>query len=194
VVVVDGTAFALNRNNISYHFHVDDNTGNLWLNYFGGSITRPIPTDRGFEINRRAGLLDRVRREFPNQGQGDFRIPAIQIRQSEGYTMSALQYQSHTVVKGKPALYGLPATFGIKQDVTTIVIHLYDGYSAVVVDLTYSMFPKYNAIVRNVRVTNKGQGNVTIEALASLSVDFPCKELEMVCLQGDWAREAYHQR
>jgi alpha-galactosidase len=173
---------------------VDDNTGDLRSDHFGGSITGPIPTDRGFEINRRAGLPDRVRREFPDQGRGDFRIPAIRIRQSEGYTVSALQYQSHTVVKGKPALHGLPATFGIEQDVTTIVIHLYDGYSAVAVDLTYSMFPKYDAIVRNVRVTNKGQGNVTIEALASLSVDFPCEELEMVCLQGDWAREAHRQR
>jgi alpha-galactosidase len=103
-------------------------------------------------------------------------------------------YRSHTVIPGKPALPGLPATFGSEEDVTTLVVHLYDEISEVAADLSYSIFPKYDAVVRSVNVTNQGAGNITIETLASLSVDFPYEDLDMVYLRGDWAREAHSER
>lgn len=121
-------------------------------------------------------------------------MPAVRIRQTEGYTMSALQYESHTVVQGKPVLPGLPATFGNEQDVTTLIVHLYDDYSAVAADLRYSVFPKYDAIVRSANITNKGDGDITIENLASMSVDLPYEDFNMIGLRGDWAREARRQR
>lgn len=139
-------------------------------------------------------MLGRARREFPDQGRGDFRVPAVRIRQTEGYTVSDLRYQSHSVIQGKPALPGLPATFGNEQDVSTLIVHLYDNYSAVAADLMYSVFPKNDAIVRSVSVTNKGDGDITVESLASLSVDMPFEEFDMIGLRGDWARETHRQR
>ncbi|KAL4995392.1 Melibiase-domain-containing protein [Aspergillus recurvatus] len=136
----------------------------------------------------------RIRREFPDQGRGDFRIPAVRIRQTAGYTVSDLQYQGHEVVAGKPALPGLPATFGSEGEVTTLVVHLYDNYSAVAADLSYSVFPEFDAVVRSVNVTNNGKGNITVESLASLSVDFPLEDLDLLSLRGDWAREANRER
>ncbi|KAJ5812249.1 hypothetical protein N7474_008550 [Penicillium riverlandense] len=192
VVVVDGTSFALNSKNASYRFHVDDSTGDLLSDHFGGSVTGPIPTDPTPIVNGWTGISGRVRREFPDQGRGDFRSPAIRIRQS--HTISALQYHSHTVVKGKPALPGLPTTFGNEYDVTTIVIHLYDKYSAIAADLMYSVFPKYDAIVRSASVTNKSKGSIIIQDLASLSVDLPCQDFDMIYLSGEWARETRRQR
>jgi alpha-galactosidase len=91
-------------------------------------------------------------------------------------------------------LPGLPATFGNEDDVTTIVIHLYDKYSTIAADLMYSVFPRYDAIVRSVTVTNKGGGAVVIEDLASLSVDLPFEDLDMIYLRGEWARETHRQR
>lgn len=135
-----------------------------------------------------------MRRELPDQGRGDFRIPGIRIRQPEGYTVSHLKYRSYTKVKGKPGLPGLPATFGSERDVTTIIIHLYDEESRVAADITYSIFPKYDAVVRSVSVLNQGKGNITVEALASLSVDFPVQELDMITLSGDHMREAHRER
>lgn len=192
MIVVDGTSFALNGNNVSYRFHVDDSTGDLLSDHFGGRATGPIPPDPAPIVNGWTGMSGRVRREFPDQGRGDFRSPAIRIRQS--HTVSALQYHSHTVLKGKPALPGLPATFGNENDATTIVIHLYDKYSAIAADLMYSVFPRYDAIVRSVSVTNKGNGSIIIEDLASLSVDLPCEDLDMTYLSGEWARETHRQR
>lgn len=71
---------------------------------------------------------------------------------------------------------------------------MYDNYSSVAADLTYSIFPKYDAIVRSVNITNKGKGNITIEKLTSLSVDLPYEELDMLELRGDWAREGKRLR
>ncbi|KAJ5464405.1 uncharacterized protein N7458_000091 [Penicillium daleae] len=193
-VIVDGTSFALHGNNFSYLFHADDGTGDLLSDHFGGSVTGPMPTDPTPIVNGWTGMSGRVRREFPDQGRGDFRSPAIRIRQSGAHTISALQYQSHTVVKGKPALPGLPATFGDENDVTTIIIHLYDKYSLIAADLMYSVFPRYDAIVRSVTVTNKGKGAIVLEDLASLSVDLPFGDLDMIYLRGEWARETHRQR
>ncbi|KAL3469953.1 Melibiase-domain-containing protein [Aspergillus californicus] len=192
-VTVDGTSFALNGDNVSYRFHVDD-SGDLISDHFGGPVSGAIPSPQEPAVNGWVGMPGRVRREFPDQGRGDFRIPAVRIRQSEGYTVSDLQYQSYKVVNGKTALPGLPATYGDDRDVTTLVVHLYDNYSSVAADLSYSIFPKYDAVVRSVNVTNQGKGNITIEALASLSVDLPYEDLDMISLRGDWAREANRQR
>ncbi|KAL3496307.1 Melibiase-domain-containing protein [Aspergillus germanicus] len=192
-VVVEGTSFALNGHNVSYRFHVDG-TGDLRSDHFGGRVSGPIPDDPAPVIDGWTGMPDRVRREFPDQGRGDFRIPAIRIHQTEGHSVSAFLYQSHEVIKGKPGLPGLPATFGSEKDATTLVIHLYDKYSDVAADLSYTVFPAYNAIVRSTSITNKGKGAITVESLASISVDFPREELEIVGLHGDWAREAHRQR
>lgn len=194
-VLVDGTTFTLNGNTVSYRFHVDPKTGDLRADHFGSRITGPIPVDPRPPINGvPTDLPDRVRRELPDQGRGDFRVPAIRIRQPEGHTVSDLKYRSHTKVKGKPAIPDLPATFGSERDVTTIIIHLYDEESGAAADLTYSIFPKYDAVVRSVSVMNQGKGNITVEVLASLSVDFPVQELDMITLSGDHMREAHRDR
>ncbi|KAJ5604195.1 hypothetical protein N7537_007151 [Penicillium hordei] len=193
-IAADGTFFALNGDNVSYRIHVDNTTGDLLGDHFGGSVGANIPLETVGDINGWNSHIGRVRREFPDQGRGDFRTPAIRIRQSEGYTVSEFQYKSHKIIPGKPALPGLPATTGTEEDVSTLIISLYDKYSDVAADLSYSIFPKHDAIVRSVNVTNHGEANITIESLASLSVDLPFEELDMISLRGDWAREAHRER
>ncbi|KAJ5265516.1 hypothetical protein N7524_006534 [Penicillium chrysogenum] len=193
-IVADGTHFALNGKNVAYRFHVDNTTGDLLGDHFGGSVGDNIPLEVIGEVNGWVSDIGRVRREFPDQGRGDYRVPAISIRQSEGYTVSEFRYKSHKIIPGKPALPGLPATMGTEEDVSTLVISMYDKYSDVAADLSYSIFPKHDAIVRSVNVTNHGTGNITIESLASLSVDLPYEDLDMINLRGDWAREAQRER
>lgn len=193
-IEVDGTSFALHGDNVSYRFHVDNTTGDLLADHFGGPAMSDAITAEIGPVQGWVNLIGRVRREFPDLGRGDFRTPAVQIRQTEGYTVSDFQYKSHTVMDGKPGLGGLPATFGSDADVSTLVVHMYDNYSSVAADLMYSIFPKYNAIVRSVNVTNMGSGNITVERLASLSVDLPYDELDMLELHGDWAREGKRVR
>ncbi|KID97159.1 alpha-galactosidase, partial [Metarhizium majus ARSEF 297] len=193
-IQVDGTAFALNGDDVSYRFHVDNATGDLIGDHFGGPAEGDTIEAEIGPVQGWVDMIGRVRRELPDLGRGDFRTPAVQIRQSEGYTISDFRYQGHTVLKGKPALNGLPSTFGKDDDVSTLVVHMYDNYSSVAADLSYSIFPKYDAIVRSVNITNRGKGNITIERLASFSVDLPWGDYDMLELKGDWAREGMRVR
>ena len=193
-IQVDGTSFALHGDNVSYRFHVDNATGDLISDHFGGPAPENgIAAEIG-PIQGWGNAINRVRREFPDLGRGDFRTPALQIRQAQGHTVSDFRYQSHEVVEGKPGLPGLPSTFGESEDVSTLIVHMYDNYSSIAADLSYSIFPKYDAIVRSVNVTNKGNGTVTLERLASLSVDLPNEEYDMIEMKGDWSREGMRVR
>ncbi|EGX89026.1 Glycoside hydrolase, family 36 [Cordyceps militaris CM01] len=179
-IAVDGTSFALNGEGVSYRFHVDNATGDLLGDHFGGlvpenGLIQPIDNIQGWVT-----LVGRQQREFPDLGRGDF--------------LSELRYQSHEMVSGKLALKGLPATFGGDEDVSTVVVHMYDNYSAIAVDLMYSIFPKYDAIVRSVNLTNKGNATITLNKLSSFSVDLPYADYDLVHLNGDWYREAHKVR
>ncbi|KAI9149965.1 alpha-galactosidase 2 [Paramyrothecium foliicola] len=193
-IVVDGMTFALNGDNASYRFHVDNTTGDLITDHFGGSTTEDgIDAEIG-PVQGWVTLLGRVRREFPDTGRGDFRTPAVQIRHGQGTTVNYFRYQSHTVVDGKPSLEGLPSTFGEEGDVSTLIVHMYDNYSSIAADLSYSIFPKYDAVVRSVNITNRGNGTIHINKLTSLSLDLQNDELDMLQIQGDWAREGMRHR
>lgn len=192
-IVVNGTSFALNGANVSYRFHVDSTSGDLVQDHFGDFVTE----DPVAEPNAVLGgwsLQGHLRREFPDLGRGDFRTPAVRIKQAKGFTVSDFRYKSHTIVKGKPALDGLPCTFGQDDEVSTLVIHLVDSCSSIAADLSYSIFPKHDAIVRSVKITNNGAEEVIIEKLASICVDLPHREYEMLQLKGEWTRECTRTR
>lgn len=187
-IVVDGKTFTLNGKGVSYRFRVSEETGGLEADHFGGPITE-APVD--LQERKREGWSTTwmQRCEFPDSGRGDFRVPAFIIEHSEGHTVTALRYQSHEVISGKPQLGFLPSTFGEDADVSTLVVRMYDDVTQVAADLTYSIFPAHDAIVRGVKVTNKGQGKIVINKLSSLSVDLPYAKYDMIGLHGEWTRE-----
>lgn len=173
---------------MSYLFHVDPESGDLVSDHFGGPATDFTPPASilpwGWHDN-----LANYRREFPDIGRSDFRLPAIHIEHADGDTVSAFVYQSHEVVPGKPSLPGLPATYGGDADVTTLVVQLYDNVSDVSAALSYSIFPQYNAIARSFSITNNGSDDIVIQRAASFSTDFPNLDLDMIEVQGDWSHE-----
>ncbi|OJJ42315.1 hypothetical protein ASPZODRAFT_77061 [Penicilliopsis zonata CBS 506.65] len=192
-ISVDGTSFALNGNNVSYRLHVDS-TGDLHLGHFGPTTAEELYKDDilpGF--GGWSGPHGRTRRELPDLGRGDLRVPAIQIAH-DGHTVTEFKYRSHTVLAGKPALAGLPATFGDADQVSTLVVEMYDALGALAVHLSYSIFPQHDAIVRSVRVENRGKKQVTLQKVASLSVDLPVADMDILSLRGEWAREAQRVR
>jgi alpha-galactosidase len=191
---VDGTSFALNGDNVSYRFHVDNITGDLINDHYGGPVAEDTITAEIGPVQGWVGLLGRVRREFPDHGRGDFRLPAFQIQQASGTTVTDFRYKSHELVEGKPSLHGLPSTFGDAGDVSTLVVHMYDNYSSIAADLTYSVFPKYDAIVRSVNITNKGNTTINLKKASSWSVDLQQENLDMIEIKGDWAREGMRVR
>jgi alpha-galactosidase len=195
-ITATGTNFSLNAAGMSYLFHVDHNSGDLVADHFGGAIsdfTPPaVPWDAGWNAE-----MANERREFPDFGRSDPRLPAIHIEHADGDTVSAFRYQSHNISSGKPSIPGLPATYGGAGNVTTLIVQLYDNVSDVSAALSYSVFPEYNAIARSFTITNhassngtaQGSGPLIIQRAASFSTDFPNVDLEMIEPYGDWSHE-----
>jgi alpha-galactosidase len=173
---------------MSYRFHVDEQTGDLRSDHFGGPVTE-TPVIPGTTPTHGWSTTSCQRREFPESGKGDFRNPAVFIKHHEGFTVSRFNYQSYDIVDEKPQFPELPATFGNMGEVKTLIVHLYDKQSDVAADLHYSVFPEHDTIVRRVVLTNKSDRPVTVEKLSSMSIDLPYAEYDMVGLRGEWTRE-----
>ena len=186
-ITANGNNFTLTGDDSSYLFQVGKQ-GDLVSNHFGGVVDEFVDPP---SINPSGWVdgLGNLRREFPDIGRSDMRLPAIHISHADGNTVTAFTYQSHEIVEGKPEIPGLPATYGNDSDVSTIIVRLYDNVSDVAAALSYSMFPKYNAIARSFKITNNGTEEISIERAASFSVDLPNIELDMIELQGDWSHE-----
>jgi alpha-galactosidase len=177
---------------MSYLFHVDSKSGDLVSDHFGGPASDFLPPANINPSGWNDGLAN-LRREFPDVGQSDPRLPAIHIEHVDGDTVSSFRYQSHNITQGKPSISGFPATYGESGYVATLIVQLYDNVSDVSAALSYSIFPQYNAIARSFSITNHGKlngsGALVIERAASFSTDFPNLDLEMIEPHGDWSHE-----
>ncbi|KAI1873383.1 hypothetical protein JX265_005005 [Neoarthrinium moseri] len=193
ISVGEGPSFSLSSTNISYQFHVDPLTLDLIHDHWGAYAAETVPDFNG-KSGGWSGPYTYRRREFPDLGRGDFRVPAIHIQHADGNTVSAFSYTGHDISAGKPSLPGLPATFGGDEDVSTLTVHLYDNYSAIAADLHYSIFPQYNAIARSFQISNQGNQSVTVLRASSWSIDTPNEELDLIDLSGDWAWENHINR
>jgi alpha-galactosidase len=178
---------------VSYRFHVDEQTGDLLSDHFGGLVSED-PAIPGTTPATGWSTTSHLRREFPDLGKGDFRNPSIFLKHHEGHTVSNFRYQSYKITDGKPEVPELPATFGTAEEVKSLTIRLYDSHSQVAADLIYSIFPEHDAITRRVVLTNESEKSVTIEKLGSMSIDLPHSEYDIVGLRGEWSRERTHFR
>lgn len=152
--------------------------------------------DRPFSPNpdnsNRAFSLDTARLEYPVYGNSDYRSPAISVvRSSDGSRQIDLRYKSHTIVPGKPALAGLPATLASDSQADTLTITLADEELGIEVDLLYTVFAEVPVITRSALVRNVGPATIDLERVLSASVDFipSVAGSHFVHLSGAWSRE-----
>lgn len=133
---------------------------------------------------------DMLPQEYPGFGTGDFRTPAYQIMQEDGSSTCDLRYHAHRIVRGKPKLEGLPATYTESDDeADTLEIELKDNLLNISVILSYSVFEELDAITRSVKFVNLDRQPVKLLQAASMSLDFDDAEYEMLHLSGAWANE-----
>ena len=191
--------FHLSNNKISYVMQIEEG-GNLAHIYFGKKIThysghyRYPRLDRSFSPNPagskdRLFSLDTLMMEFPGNGFGDFREAAYDIQLPNGSHVAHFIYQSHEISQGKPALAGLTQTHGAPQEIETLQIILRDEVAALELVLNYSIFTDTSAIIRSSALKNAGLEPIVIHQLASQSLDFPNRPLDLIQLNGAWAKE-----
>lgn len=136
--------------------------------------------------------LEAIPQEYPTYGNPDLRSPAIQIKLSNGTTVTDFRYDSHKIFKGKKKLNGLPATY-VENDneAETLEITLKDELARLRVILSYTIFEEYNAIARSCKIINDSDEEVDILRVLSANVDFNNSEFDFIHLSGAWARERH---
>lgn len=138
--------------------------------------------------------LDYLRQEYPTGGDGDYRVPALEVEYADGSRNCPLYYRGYEVKKGKPGLEGLPALYANEDEAETLEICLEDSEKKFRVYLVYSVLENADAITRSVRLENNGAENVRVRKVFSACLDFEQSDMDMICLPGAWARERHIER
>lgn len=139
----------------------------------------------------KASFLDSFPTEYPTGGVGDYRESCLDVRCDSGSVGCELIYKEYRIMEGKPALSGLPASFGTGQEVETLEIVCEDRLLGLEVTLSYSVFAETDVITRNVCVVNQGNRCLKLEKVYSACLDMDNRDFEMVTLVGSWARERH---
>ncbi len=197
-------AFKLRANNTDYMMKVCEE-GYLAHVYYGNKVPdedltyllrldespfTPATNDRD-----RASFMDSLPFEYPCFGLGDYRESAFKIMDANGMSTCDLRYVSHKMYEGKPKLEGLPATFATEESgCSTLEITMYDKSADIEAVLIYTAFDKLDVITRSVVITNKGEKPFKITRALSACVDFDTDEMDMITLNGSWARERAVER
>lgn len=140
------------------------------------------------------GLLSMqyTKQEYPVYGTGDYRNPALTVRQENGSEIVDFKYVSHEIYGGKKKLAGLPATYTEnEEEATSLDITLHDSVMDTDLVLTYSVYEDYPVVTRSARLVQKGNQKIRLENVMSAAVEFPDMDYEMIHLSGAWARERY---
>lgn len=197
--------FHLHNDLISYLFQIEEG-GLLSHLYFGKAVRQyhdemKYPhVDRGFSGNL-PGSLDRtfspdtLRQEYSTNGIDDYRTPAIIVHQANGSYSSRFQFESFRIENGKPKLKGLPSTYTDSDDeAQTLIVTLTDHVSNIKLDLLYTIYAKRAVITRSVQVQNQSENPVYLEKIASMQLDFPARDFDVISLPGAHAAERQMER
>lgn len=134
--------------------------------------------------------LGNVKQEYPAYGTTDYRMPAVEVKQPNGSTVTNFRYRSHRIYAGKPKLADLPATYVENNDeATTLEIILHDDVINVDLTLTYTIFADYDAITRSVRFANHSDQDYQLTTAMSMNLDLPDDNYDWLQFSGAWGRE-----
>lgn len=129
--------------------------------------------------------------EFSTAGVGDFRMAAFEADLPDGSNVTKLVYKSYKIIKGKPALENLPATYTVNNDeADTLELYLEDTVSNIEVTLSYTVWNTKDVICRHTVVKNLGK-EITLRRVMSTSVDFLGSRYKLLQLMGSHARERH---
>ena len=153
-----------------------------------GFCGNPYEAQNRFEYS-----LDTLPQEYPGNGVGDFRSSAVQVTLANGSTSTDLRYAGYRLMKGKTMPDGLPGVRG-NEGTEGLEICLEDKAGGLEVCLYYWLFGAEDVIVRSARILNRGPGNVVLKKAASMSMDFPFGEREVIHFYGRHAMERQPER
>ena len=146
------------------------------------------------QVNNLITTPDALPQECPGFGRGDFGRPAIAVSNGTGRAVNEFKYQSHRIVNGKPGIKGLPQTDKNVEELQTLEVVLQDVVTGVEIIHSYTPFYEEDVIARHTTVRNNTEDTLSIQSVASATVDFEFADYEMVSLGGAWEREREIER
>ncbi len=196
--------FTLHTKDSTYQMQVDP-FGFLLHLYYGRKTEGCMDylltyTDRGFSGNPydvgsdRTYSMDVLPQEFPCLGNGDYRSPAIAVRNADGSVSCDLRFKGYEIKNGKYGIKGLPAVYAEESEAQTLEIHMEDPVTKVAVELLYGVLPEYDVITRSARVRNGGKSKVYLEKLQPANLDFVHGDFDFISFYGRHAMERNFQR
>ncbi|MDI6667830.1 alpha-galactosidase [Leuconostoc falkenbergense] len=200
--------FHLSNQQVSYLIQIEDG-GVLSHLYFGKKISgyhgsRLYPRlDRGFSPNLagephqtdRRFSKDTLLQEYSGYDTGDFRQAAIKLRGVDGAEATDFRFKSYAIEKGKKNLSDLPHAYVLSDDeAQTLAIVLEDVTLNVELTLYYTIYADRPVVTRWSNIKNLSSENVKIEKIASLQLDLPANDLEVISLPGAHVRERSIER
>lgn len=194
--------FHLDTPRSSYLIGLADEMGFLGHMYYGRKIRDNglhrllrLDSEPPFKDNgAQTGFLEGLPTEYPGHGLGDFRESCLQVETEGGGRACGLTYRSHEIYPGKPALPGLPATYGGGSDCTTLELVAADGALDLEVHLFYTTFEDLDVICRSARIENHSGKPIVLTAALSACLDMDNRDFDMITLHGSWAFERMVQR
>lgn len=157
------------------------------FSYLFETVPRPM-TSYIFEDDYSLSL-EHVKQEYGVYGTTDYRRPAVEILQPNGSRICDFKYKRHEIMKGKPGLAGLPATYTEDDsEAETLRLILEDSLTGVILELLYTIFAEGGILARSARFTNEGKETLHLTTAMSLCMDLPDCDYEWIQLSGAWAR------
>ena len=150
--------------------------GNLIHNYYGKKFENVLP----YQMKKYREQPDNgsgfAPQAFPAYGGYVMISPALKLVHSDGSHTTHLKYVSHSVTKPE-------------DDVTRTEIHLNDPLYNVDLTLTFNAYGKENVITQSATLTNKEDGQLTVENLASTYLPLHADSYYLTHFHGVWATE-----
>ena len=150
--------------------------GNLIHNYYGKKFENVLP----YQMKKYREQPDNgsgfAPQAFPAYGGYVMISPALKLIHSDGSHTTHLKYVSHSVTKSE-------------DDVTRTEIHLNDPLYNVDLTLTFNAYGKENVITQSATLTNKEDGQLTVENLASTYLPLHADSYYLTHFHGVWATE-----
>ena len=188
--------FTLQTKNSTYQMKVSEH-GHLLHLYYGSKIADKdvsyiIPqVIRSHESNPDEAGEDRVYslcaypQEFSSNDAGDYRVPSIELINTDGSYSFVGKYKSHKIYSGKYSLSTLPTLYANEgEDVEALEIILEDAVTHVSVKLLYGVFAEKDIITRSAVLSNGSDGDIRLQRFMSASLDFMTSDFDMMEFYG----------
>lgn len=195
----------LETKNASYQMQIDS-YGFLRHLYYGRRVDGADMSyvnsnyDRGFSgnpyivKNDRTLSLDTLPQEYTSFGVGDFRINGLSVINGDGSYGADFRYIGHEVRPGKYAIPEMPSVYDNGGEAETLVITMQDPVTQLTVKLYYGVFAELDIITRAAEIVNQGQEEVTLEKAASVCLDMPFGQWDLVHFHGRHCMERQVER